>query len=118
MGKASKDKFKLSPPAAEVELNQNKTSSQKIVSVSKTFRVARLFAMNNSFTYKACLSCYGNRNKTADAEGSPRGLQKAWIVKIILGQFSLIRGTLLTRLQKLKTWFLQQTWKYDTSVFA
>jgi hypothetical protein len=36
MEEASKDEFKLSPPAAEVELNQNKTSSQKIVSVSKT----------------------------------------------------------------------------------
>ncbi len=46
------------------------------------------------------------------------GCAKTWIVKIILGQFSHIRGTLLTRLQKLETWFLQRTRKSHTSVFA
>jgi hypothetical protein len=34
-GEASTDEFKLSPPAAEVEFHQNKTSSQKNVLVSK-----------------------------------------------------------------------------------
>jgi hypothetical protein len=67
---------------------------------------------------RACLSCFRNRNKKGDSEGLLRGLQKTWIVKIILAQFSLIRGALLTRLQKLKTRFLQRTWKSDTSVFA
>ena len=65
-----------------------------------------------------CLSCFGNGNKKAELEDSPRGLQKTWIVKIILGQFSHIRGALLTRLQKLETPFLQRTRKSDTSVFV
>ena len=42
--------------------------------------------------FRACLSCFGNGNEKADSEGSPRGLQKTWIVK----------GALLTRLQKLE----------------
>ena len=45
-----------------------------------------------SYIFRACLSCFGNGRKKADLEGSPRGLQKAWIVKIILAQFSLIRA--------------------------
>jgi hypothetical protein len=52
---------------------------------------------------KACLSCFGNGNKMEAPEGSMRSLQKPWIVKIILGQFSR---------------FLQQTWKSATSVFV
>jgi hypothetical protein len=71
-----------------------------------------------SKTLKQSLSCFGNGNKKANLEGSPRGLQKTWIVKIILAQFSLIRGALLTRLQKLETPFLQRTRKFDTSVFV
>jgi hypothetical protein len=67
--------------------------------------------------FRACLSSFGNGNEKADSEGS-RGLQKTWIVKIILGQFSHIPGALLTRLQKLETWFLQRTRKSHTSVFA
>jgi hypothetical protein len=67
---------------------------------------------------RACLSCFGNGNKKADLEGSSRGLQITWIVKIILTQFSLIRGALLPRLQKLETPFLQRTRKCNTSVFA
>jgi hypothetical protein len=48
-----------------------------------------------STTPRACLCCFGNGNKKADLEGLPRCLQKPWIVKIILAQFSLICGTLL-----------------------
>jgi hypothetical protein len=67
---------------------------------------------------RACLNCFGNGNEKADSEGSPRSLQKIWIVKLILAQFSLICDALLTRLQKLETRFLQRTRKSDTSVFA
>ena len=67
---------------------------------------------------KACLSCFGNGNEKEAPEGSMRSLQKPWNVKIILGQFSLIGGTLLMRLQKVEIRFLQQTWKSDTGVFV
>ena len=50
---------------------------------------------------RACLSCFRNGNEKADLEGSPQGLQTTWIVKIILGQFSLIRDSRGCRNSKL-----------------
>jgi hypothetical protein len=47
-GEASTDEFKLLPPAAEVELDQNKTSSQKICSGLENIRVGQMFAKDIS----------------------------------------------------------------------
>jgi hypothetical protein len=46
-GEASTDEFKLLPPAAEVELDQNKTSSQKKLYRSRKIRVGQMFAKDN-----------------------------------------------------------------------
>jgi hypothetical protein len=48
MGEASKDNFKLLPPAAEVGFNQTKRVHKKNCIGLENIMLARLFAINNT----------------------------------------------------------------------
>jgi hypothetical protein len=49
-GEVSTDKFKLSPPAAEVKLDQNKMSSHKNHTGLENIRVGQMFAKDNTYS--------------------------------------------------------------------
>ena len=68
--------------------------------------------------FQGVLKLFWKRKRNERLGRFAAGFAKNLDVKIILGQFSLIHGALLTRLQKLETPFLQRIWKSDTSVFA